>query len=172
MGEKTKHEGLFYIQHLFLFCLLPHALCLSNWPLKATVSLLSFLTSLNHPLFHSQPLFLSSLYLCLYSPLFGLGRLFSFLICYTVGKTPWTGLSLSQGRYLHTGQYKQNKRTQTSMPQMGFEPTIPVFERAKTVHDLDRTATVIGSLISLLLENYLFKCLLFSLRSPYSYWLA
>jgi hypothetical protein len=23
------------------------------------------------------------------------------------------------------------------MPQEGFEPTIPVFERAKTVHDLD-----------------------------------
>jgi hypothetical protein len=27
---------------------------------------------------------------------------------------------------------------------LGFEPTIPVFERAKTVHALDRTATVIG----------------------------
>jgi hypothetical protein len=29
------------------------------------------------------------------------------------------------------------------MPQMGFEPTIPVFERAKTVDVLDRAATVI-----------------------------
>jgi hypothetical protein len=28
---------------------------------------------------------------------------------------------------------------------MGIEPTIPVFERAKTVHALDRTATVTGS---------------------------
>jgi hypothetical protein len=27
---------------------------------------------------------------------------------------------------------------------MGFEPTIPVLERAKTVHALDREATVIG----------------------------
>jgi hypothetical protein len=27
---------------------------------------------------------------------------------------------------------------------MGFEPTIPAFERAKTVHALDRVATVIG----------------------------
>jgi hypothetical protein len=27
---------------------------------------------------------------------------------------------------------------------MGFEPTIPVFERPKTVHALDRAATVIG----------------------------
>jgi hypothetical protein len=30
------------------------------------------------------------------------------------------------------------------MPRVGFEPTIPVFERAKTVHVLDRAATVIG----------------------------
>jgi hypothetical protein len=30
------------------------------------------------------------------------------------------------------------------MPEVGFEPTIPVFERAKTVHALDSTATVIG----------------------------
>jgi hypothetical protein len=27
---------------------------------------------------------------------------------------------------------------------VGFESTIPVFERAKTVHALDREATVIG----------------------------
>jgi hypothetical protein len=30
------------------------------------------------------------------------------------------------------------------MPRVEFEPTIPVFERAKTVYALDRTATVIG----------------------------
>jgi hypothetical protein len=30
------------------------------------------------------------------------------------------------------------------MPPVEFEPTIPVFERAKTVHVLDRAATVIG----------------------------
>jgi hypothetical protein len=30
------------------------------------------------------------------------------------------------------------------MPSVGLEPTIPAFERAKTVHALDRTATVIG----------------------------
>jgi hypothetical protein len=30
------------------------------------------------------------------------------------------------------------------MPQVGFESTIPVFKRAKTVHALDRAATVIG----------------------------
>jgi hypothetical protein len=32
------------------------------------------------------------------------------------------------------------------MPQVGFEPIIPVFERAKTVHALDSAATVIGCL--------------------------
>jgi hypothetical protein len=30
------------------------------------------------------------------------------------------------------------------MPQVGFEPKIPVFERAKTVHALDRAAAVMG----------------------------
>jgi hypothetical protein len=45
-------------------------------------------------------------------------------------------------RPLHT--QTQNNRTQTSMPQMGFEPTIPVFEWGKTVHALDCAAIVIG----------------------------
>jgi hypothetical protein len=30
------------------------------------------------------------------------------------------------------------------MPEVRFEPTIPVFMRANTVHALDRAATVIG----------------------------
>jgi hypothetical protein len=34
------------------------------------------------------------------------------------------------------------------MPRVGFEPTIQVLERAKTVHALDGAATVIGCLIS------------------------
>jgi hypothetical protein len=33
------------------------------------------------------------------------------------------------------------------MPGVEFEPTIPAFELAKTVHALDRAATVIGSFI-------------------------
>jgi hypothetical protein len=33
------------------------------------------------------------------------------------------------------------------MPRVGFEPTTPVFERAKTVHALDRAPTVTGSLV-------------------------
>jgi hypothetical protein len=45
--------------------------------------------------------------------------------------------------------YTQNntkiKRTQTSMPRVGFEPTNPVFERAKTVDTLVRATTVIDA---------------------------
>jgi hypothetical protein len=33
------------------------------------------------------------------------------------------------------------------MRSVGFEPTIPVFERAKTVHALDRAATGIGAVL-------------------------
>jgi hypothetical protein len=32
------------------------------------------------------------------------------------------------------------------MPRVGFQPMIPEFERAETVHALDRAATVIGCL--------------------------
>jgi hypothetical protein len=58
-----------------------------------------------------------------------------------------------QAHYLNTGQHKQNKRAhihtlththQTSMPWVEFEHTIPTSERAKTVHALDRAATVTG----------------------------
>jgi hypothetical protein len=81
----------------------------------------------------------------LYSPLLGPGLLFSFVIFFTqpVGLLGWV-ISLSQGRYLHRTKQTQNKRTQTSMPWVEFEPMLPVFERAKTVHALDRAATVIG----------------------------
>jgi hypothetical protein len=34
------------------------------------------------------------------------------------------------------------------MPLVGFEPTTPVFERAKTVHAVDHTTTVIGYITS------------------------
>jgi hypothetical protein len=44
----------------------------------------------------------------------------------------------------HRTAQTQNKRTEISMPQVGFEPTIPVFERAKTVHALNKPATVFG----------------------------
>jgi hypothetical protein len=47
-------------------------------------------------------------------------------------------VSPSKGRYLHRTTQTQFKRTQTSMPRVGFEPTIPASERLTTVHALDR----------------------------------
>jgi hypothetical protein len=38
--------------------------------------------------------------------LLDLGRFYSFLILHTIGRTPWTGISPSQGRYLHTERHK------------------------------------------------------------------
>jgi hypothetical protein len=74
-----------------------------------------------------------SIRLWLDSLLLDLAR-FSFQILdpiYTVGTTPWTTQT-------------QNKPKQTYMPSVGFEPTIPALERAKTLHASDRAATVIG----------------------------
>jgi carboxylesterase type B len=45
----------------------------------------------------------------------------------------------------HRTTQTQNKRTQTYMTRVGFEPTTTVFEGTKAVHALDRAATVIGS---------------------------
>jgi hypothetical protein len=88
-----------------------------------------------------------SIYLsvCGSTALMDLDCFFSFLIYIQTVGLLGRGISLSEGRYLHTGQHKQNKNTQTAMPRVGFEPTISVFERAKTGHALDLAATVIGS---------------------------
>jgi hypothetical protein len=88
--------------------------------------------------------YLSS-YLWLYSLLLGLGRFFRLLILCTVGRTPWTGdKPAARPLPTHGTTQTQNKCTHTSMPWLGFEPTIPVFQRAKRVHALDHAATVIG----------------------------
>jgi hypothetical protein len=56
------------------------------------------------------------------------------------------GISPKQSRYLHRITRTQNKRTQTSMPWMGFEPKIPALERAKTVRTFDHSPTLIGNI--------------------------
>jgi hypothetical protein len=73
------------------------------------------------------------------------GRVFSFFIFYTVGRIPWTGdQPVERPLSALRAAQMENKRTQTSMPQAGLEPTTPVFEREKTVHASDCAATVIG----------------------------
>jgi hypothetical protein len=74
-----------------------------------------------------------------------LGRFCSFFIFYTVGRTNWTGdQPVAKPLPAYRTAQTQNQSTLTSMPQVRFEPMIPVFERSKTVHALDRAATVIG----------------------------
>jgi hypothetical protein len=73
-------------------------------------------------------------------PFVGPWPLFSCVVFFTqtVGLLG-RGISPSQGRYLHTGQLKQNKRTQTSMALS--EIRNPRSERSSA---LDRASTVIG----------------------------
>jgi hypothetical protein len=55
------------------------------------------------------------------------------------------GINLSQRPLpAHRRAQTQNKNIQTCMLHGEFEPMIPMFERAKTVHAFDRAATVIG----------------------------
>jgi hypothetical protein len=76
---------------------------------------------------------------------FGPWPLIQFLHLYAAGRAFWTG-DQPVARLLPTQRttQRQNKCTETSMPQVEFELTIPVFEWAKTVLALDRAATVIG----------------------------
>jgi hypothetical protein len=68
---------------------------------------------------------------------------------YIVGRTPWTSdQPVTRPLPTHRATKTQNKRIQTSIPWVGFESTIPASERAKTVHALDRAATVIGNILS------------------------
>jgi hypothetical protein len=87
----------------------------------------------------------SFIHLWLYSTWLDLGRFFSSLTIYTVRRAPWTGNQpVARPLPAYRTAKTQNKRTQTSMSRVGFEPTILVFDRAETVQTSDRAATVIG----------------------------
>jgi hypothetical protein len=61
-------------------------------------------------------------------PTVGPWPLFSFVILYVAGRTPWTGISPSQGHYLHTDIHTSS----------GVQPLTPAFQWAKTVPNLGR----------------------------------
>jgi hypothetical protein len=48
--------------------------------------------------------------------------------------------------FIHKTAQTQKKLIETSMPRVGLEPAISAFELAKTVHALDREATVFGKI--------------------------
>jgi hypothetical protein len=80
-------------------------------------------------------------------PFVGPWSLFQILDLYAVYRTPWSG-DQPVARPLPTLRttQTQNKGTQTAVLQVGFESTIPDFEREKTVHAVYRAAAVIGEL--------------------------
>jgi hypothetical protein len=113
--------------------------------------------------FFSSSQFPDRLYLWLYIPFFFcLCPFFNYLIIYTVGMTPLTGdQHVASALPTQRATQTQNKRIQTCMPWEGFAPTVResedssclrprghcdrlASERAKTVHALDRAATVMG----------------------------
>jgi hypothetical protein len=72
--------------------------------------------------------------------------IFQFLDILHRLRTPWTGDEpVRRPLHTHRKTQRQNKCTQTFIPRTGFEPTIPVFERAKVVHALDCEETLIGA---------------------------
>jgi hypothetical protein len=79
-------------------------------------------------------------------PLWTLAAFFQFLNLYTDRRTPRTSdRPVARPLPKQRTTQIQNKPIETSMSRVEFEPTIPAFERAKTVHALDRAATVIGN---------------------------
>jgi hypothetical protein len=88
-------------------------------------------------------MYLVCIYLWLYSPFLHLAFLFfAFFYTQSVGLLGW-GISPSQGRYLHNTNTEQ---MHTDIHTLSCIRTHdPVFERAKTVHALDRAAIVIGT---------------------------
>jgi hypothetical protein len=78
----------------------------------------------------------------LYSPLSDPGRFVKFRIHIHSRYDSLDGGSTRRKAATYTqSQDKQNKRTQTFMPRVGFEPTDPVLVREKTVHASDRAAS-------------------------------
>jgi hypothetical protein len=107
---------LVYYSIIFMFALSIYLSILSNLFIHLSIAL-------QHPFVGLWPLF------------------FQFLDFYTFG---WAGdQPVARPLPAHRTAQTKNKRTQTSMTQVEFEPTIAVFERAKKVYDLDRAATVI-----------------------------
>jgi hypothetical protein len=106
-----------------IFTLLLYPLFVTDWPLNHSAYYIVVYIWPQKSLYGSTVLLLD------------LGLFFSFLILYTVGRTPWTGNQpVSRILPKHSTAQTQNNRKEISMSRMGFETKIQAFERAKTVH--------------------------------------
>jgi hypothetical protein len=123
----SAHSSHQWLSVLRLYSVLNNLQQLEEWELVGETHTLSLSLSLSMAL---QP--------------FGPWPLFQFLNpIQSVGLLGW-GISPSQGHYLHTEKRKHSIIAQTPMPPIGFEPTIPVFKQAETVHAFDHEATAIS----------------------------
>jgi hypothetical protein len=104
--------NLIHVQHLSRLCMASLVMVRPSGCLYCTFGILVIISWQSFPFFRRNMISvlayiaICSISLWLYSFLLGLGRFFNFLIFYTVGTTPWTGISPSQGSYLHTGQHR------------------------------------------------------------------
>jgi hypothetical protein len=146
-GSSVARRGSHVLMWDFRFARTWLWLCFSAFPLLPTPRISPILLLENYPLM--KVVITSYSFSMALQPLWALAA-FSVPSLYTVGRTPWTSdqpvvRPLPTQRTTQT----QNKRTQTSMPWVGFEPTMPAFERAKTVHALHRAVTDWQSLLLL-----------------------
>jgi hypothetical protein len=83
-------------------------------------------------------------FLIMHTGLFPLKLIWYYESLRTLDRTPWNLIN-PVARPLLTGRttQTQKKRGQSSMPRVGFESTILLFERTKRFHASDRAATVI-----------------------------
>jgi len=58
---------------------------------------------------------------------------------------------------IYKGDHKTEKCRHTSMPRAGFKPTIPMFERLKTIRALDRAAGGTGSVFIILFKHTIIR---------------
>jgi hypothetical protein len=85
--------------------------------------------------------------------------LFSFLILYTVGRTPYMGdQPVARPLPTHRTTQTQNRRTQTSMPGVGFEPKVPVLQPAKTVHVIGQKGLMLAIIQYKSVSSYSLSC--------------
>jgi hypothetical protein len=99
---------------------------------------------LYYPSIHPS-IYISIIYLWLYSPLLDFARFFNFLIYTKSVGLLGRGISPSQSLYLHTGQHRHRINVHRH-PCLEWDsnPRSQCWSERKTVHALDCTATLVG----------------------------
>jgi hypothetical protein len=82
--------------------------------------------------------------ICGSTAIVGLGRFSSFLIYTQSLGLLGRGISHRKATTYTENNTNTGQRSQTSVPRVGIEATMPMFARAKTFHALDPAATVIS----------------------------